>query len=98
MRALGHAARASRLITPPFFQARPAPALEAADRALALEPADVKARLRRARALVALGRLDEARAEAERLPRGEGRDEVAAAVREADRSGRTVCARMLRGI
>jgi predicted Zn-dependent protease len=79
-------------------QGRAGPALDSADRALALEPGHAKARFRRCRALVALGRADEAQAELERMPRGPGRDEIAVAIREAGRGQRTVCARMLRGL
>jgi Flp pilus assembly protein TadD len=79
-------------------QGRPGPALESADRALALDPGHGKARHRRCRALVALGRLEEARAEAARGLGGRAREEVAAAVRAADAASRTVCAKMLRGL
>ncbi len=79
-------------------QGRAGPALDSADRALALEPGHAKARFRRGRALVALGRADEAQADLERLPRGPARDEMAAAIREAGRAQRGVCERMLRGL
>ena len=79
-------------------QGRPGPALDSADRALALEPGHEKARYRRCQALVALGRLEEARADIERAPGGLGRDKVAAAVRAADRASKAVCSRMLQGL
>ena len=79
-------------------QGRAGPALDSAERALALEPGHARARFRRGQALVALGRAEEAQADLGRLPRGPGRDEMAAAIREAGRRQQAVCARMLQGL